>query len=108
MADHPEVVYWLALINESGLKLSRVKPIIQRWCVVEKRSLADLFDMSPLDWSTTFGLSEHEAQRVQPLRRKLEQQAAALATWQTQGIETLLHIDPRYPHRLAQTLPPAS
>lgn len=107
MPEYSETVYWLAFINESGLKLSRIKPIVQRWCVVEQRSLADLFDMSPLDWSTTFGLTEAEAQQVQQTHRKLEQQAKALAQWQSQGIETLLRIDPRYPQRLAQSLPPA-
>jgi DNA processing protein len=106
MSQYPESAYWLIFTNESGLKLSRVKPIIQRWCVVEKRSLGELFEMSPLDLSTTFGLSENESQRVLTLRGKLEQQAAAVDKWQGQGIETVLSIDPRYPRRLAETLPP--
>ena len=105
MSQYPESAYWLILINESSLRLSRVKPIIQRWCVVEKRSLGELFEMSPLDLSTTFGLSENEGQRVLTLRGKLEQQAAALDKWQGQGIETVLSIDPRYPRRIAETLP---
>ena len=106
MSQYPEAAYWLILINESGLRLSQVKPIIQRWCVVEKRSLGELFEMSPLDLSTTFGLSENEGQRVLTLRGKLEQQAAALDKWQGQGIETVLSIDSRYPRRIAETLPP--
>ncbi len=61
--------------------------------------------MSLLDLSTTFGLSEDEGQRVQTLRGKLKQQAAALDKWQGLGIEALLSIDPRYPRRLAETLP---
>lgn len=105
MPDYSETVYWLTLINESSLKLNQVKPIIQRWAVVEQRSLAELFDLSPLDWSTTFGLSEVEAAQLQKIRAKLEPQAKALAHWQSQGLEILLRTDPRYPHRLAETLP---
>jgi len=107
MVNHPEVVYWLALINESGLKLNLVKTIIQRWSVIEQRAVADLFDLSPLEWSTTFGLSDNEAERAASLSNKLEGQAKALAQWQTQGIEVLLRIDSRYPRRLAHLLPPA-
>ncbi|MEW5961120.1 MAG: DNA-processing protein DprA, partial [Chloroflexota bacterium] len=106
MSQNSELIYWLALINDSGLKLSRVKPIIQRWCVVEKRPLAELFDLSPLDWSTTFGLSAPEARQALLAGNKLDQQAALLKKWQAQGIQTLTRIDPRYPPRLAQALPP--
>ncbi len=107
MPDYPEVIYWLALINESGLKLSLAKPIVQRWCLSEKRSLADLFDLSPLEWSTRFGLSEAEAERAVTAGDKLAGQAAALAEWQGQGIEPIIRIDSRYPKRLAYVLPPA-
>lgn len=107
MADYPEVVYWLTLIFESGLKLNLVKPIIQRWCLVDKRSLADVFDLSTLEWSTTFGLADPEARRAAAAHKKLSNQAALLAQWQAQGIEPIIQIDPRYPQRLADTLPPA-
>ena len=107
MVNHPEVVYWLTLINESGLKLNLVKTIIQRWSVIEQRTVADLFDLSPLEWSTTFGLSDGEGERAASLSNKLEGQAKALAQWQAQGIDVLLRTDPRYPRRLAHLLPPA-
>ena len=106
MSQYSELIFWLALINDSGLKLSRVKPIIQRWCVVEKRPLAELFDLSPLDWSTTFGLSTREAEQALAARKKLEQQAVLLKKWQAEGIETIVRIDSRYPKRLAYALPP--
>jgi predicted Rossmann fold nucleotide-binding protein DprA/Smf involved in DNA uptake len=105
--NHSESVYWLTLINESGLKLSRIKPIIQRWCVVEARPLAAIFNLSPLDWTSTFGLSEAEARRIKSLPQKFDKQAALLARWQAQGIETVIRTDPRYPKRLSQNLPPA-
>jgi len=107
MVNYPEVVYWLTLINKSGLKLNLVKTIIQRWSVIEQRTVADLFDLSPLEWSTTFGLSDGEGEQAASLNNKLEGQAKALAQWQAQGIDVLLRTDPRYPRRLAQLLPPA-
>jgi predicted Rossmann fold nucleotide-binding protein DprA/Smf involved in DNA uptake len=107
MADYPEVVYWLTLINQSGLKLNLVKSIIQRWCVVEKHSVTDLFDLSPLEWATTFGLADDEAGRAATVGDKLAQQAKSLSQWQAQGFEPLIRTDPRYPQRLTHTLSPA-
>ena len=107
MADYPEVVYWLTLINQSGLKLNLIKPIIQRWCITERRPLADLFGFSPLEWATTFGLGDAEADQAAAAAGKLAQQAQILAQWQAQGIETLSRMDPRYPKRLIYALPPA-
>lgn len=108
MADYAEAVYWLALINESGLKLNLVKSIIQRWCVVEKRAVADLFDLSPLEWSTTFGLADDKAEWTAKVGDELARQAKALTQWQAQGLELLIRTDPRYPQRLAHTLSPAA
>jgi DNA processing protein len=107
MSNYSEATYWLTLINESGLKLSLVKPIIQRWCVAEKRKLADLFELSPLELSTTFGLPDETTAQVIDSSQQLAAQAAALSRWQAEGLEPLIRIDPRYPKRLAYTLPPA-
>lgn len=107
MSKYSEVIYWLTLINESGLKLNLVKPIIQRWCVTDKRSLADLFDLSPLELSTTFGLSDDEAEQIIKSAGKLKEQADALARWQAQNIEPILLTDSRYPKRLIYSLAPA-
>lgn len=102
-----EVTYWLALINQSGLKLNLVKPIIQRWCVVEKRPLANLFSLPPLDLSATFGLSENDAEKVLAVTANLQNQADTLAKWQSQGYEPIICTDIRYPQRLTYALPPA-
>ena len=107
MSDYPEVVYWLTLINQSGLKLNLVKPIIQRWCLVDQRPLADLFDLSPLEWSTTFGLNDEDATKAVSAQDKLAQQAKALVQWQQAGLEPLIRTDPRYPTRFRQAMPPA-
>jgi predicted Rossmann fold nucleotide-binding protein DprA/Smf involved in DNA uptake len=104
---HPDTLYWLTLINESGLKLNLVKIILQHWCVTEQRAAADLFDLSPLEWSTTFGLGDDEAERAAALRDKLARATTLLAQWQAQGLEPVLRTDPRYPRRMAHLLPPA-
>jgi predicted Rossmann fold nucleotide-binding protein DprA/Smf involved in DNA uptake len=106
MSQYPETVYWLTLIQESGLKLNRIKPIIQRWCLIEQRPMAELFGLTPLDWSTTFGLDEQEAKHLPALVHKLDTHHRAITAWQSQGIETLIRTDPRYPKRLGYPLPP--
>ena len=107
MSNYSETIYWLTLINRSGLKLNLVKPIIQRWCITEKRKLSALFDLSTLDLTTTFGLTDDQATQVIGVTDKLDSQAAALAQWQAEGVEPLILTDPRYPKRLLYTLPPA-
>lgn len=107
MATYTETVYWLTLIYESGLKLNLIKPIIQRWCLTEEHPLAGLFNLPPEDWVAMFGLAEKEASQALLARDKLARQAEVLARWQAQGIETLVRTDPRYPQRLAATLPPS-
>jgi len=107
MADYSEKVYWLALIQKSKLKLNLVKPIILRWAVSEGRSLADLFDLSPLELSTTFGLPDDDAERMFSISSQLDTQATELEQWQAQKLEPLLVTDPRYPKRLKYTLPPS-
>lgn len=107
MANYPELIYWLALLNESRLKLNLIKPIIQQWCFGENRSLAELFELSPWEWSTRFGLSDEDANRAVAAAERLDKQAALVAQWQSQKIEPLIRTDPRYPKRLIATLPAA-
>jgi predicted Rossmann fold nucleotide-binding protein DprA/Smf involved in DNA uptake len=107
MSNYPEVVYWLALIQESGLKLNVVKPIIQRWCIAEGRSLAEMFALSALEWEATFGLPPAETEQAVAATEKLAQQAQVLAQWQAEGIEVLSRTDPRYPRRFSHSLSPA-
>jgi predicted Rossmann fold nucleotide-binding protein DprA/Smf involved in DNA uptake len=107
MSTYSEVVYWLALINESGLKLNLIKPLIQQWCLVDKRKLAGLFELSPLDLSTTFGLSDAQAEQVIHSSEYLDKQATSLTQWQADGLEPLIRTDPRFPKRLTFNLPPA-
>jgi|GEM_PF-548587 len=105
MANYPELIYWLALLNESRLKLNLVKPIIQQWSFGENRSLAELFELSPWEWSTRFGLTDDEANRAVAAAARLDKQAALVTQWQVQKIEPLIRTDPRYPKRLIATLP---
>lgn len=105
--DYPELIYWLALINESHLKLNLVKPIIQQWCFGDRRTLAELFELSSWEWSTRFGLPDEEANRAVAAANRLDKQAALVAQWQAQKIEPLIRTDPRYPKRLVAALPAA-
>ncbi len=107
MANYSEITYWLAFINESGLKLNLVKPIIQRWCIINKRPLTEIFTLSPLEWGTTFNLSDADIERVSTVPEKLNPQATKLAQWQAEGFEPIIYSDPRYPQRLLNTLAPA-
>ncbi|MBE7551334.1 MAG: DNA-processing protein DprA [Anaerolineales bacterium] len=107
MTDYPELIYWLALMNESHLKLNVVKPIIQQWCFGEQRTLAQLFELSPWEWATRFGLPDEEANRAVDAVKRLGKQAALVGQWQAQKIEPLIRTDPRYPKRLVATLPAA-
>lgn len=107
MPAYSELIYWLTLINESRLKLNLVKPIVQQWCYEEQRTLAELFSLSPWEWSTRFGLSDAEANQTVAAVDKLPRQAALVAQWQSQQIEPLIRTDPRYPKRLIATLPAA-
>jgi predicted Rossmann fold nucleotide-binding protein DprA/Smf involved in DNA uptake len=107
MADYPELIYWLALINDGRLKLNLVKPIIQQWCFGEQRTLAELFMLSPWEWATRFGLPDDEANRAVATADKLAKQATLVAQWQAQKIEPLIRTDPRYPQRLIAALPAA-
>ncbi len=106
MSDYPEVVYWLTLINQSGLKLNIVKPIIQR-CIAEERPLSSLFALSPLEWATTFGLSDEEGEKATAAHAHLASQAHALTQWRSAGLEPIIRTAPHYPRRLIHTLSPA-
>ncbi|MCB9076140.1 MAG: DNA-processing protein DprA [Anaerolineaceae bacterium] len=107
MANYPEIAYWLALINAGPLKLNFTKPIIQQWCLTQKRPLAELFDLSPLELTTTFDLSDAQAGQVKAAVDNLEPQVALLNQWRVDQIEPIILTDPRYPKRLLRTLPPA-
>jgi len=104
MADFPEVVYWQALIQDSGLKLNVLKPMILRWCLTDNRQLADLFTLSGLELSTTFGLSEAEVGQLRHVAKKLPAHAGLLEKWQKEGIEPIIRTDIRYPRRLVYHL----
>lgn len=107
MADFPETVYWLALLQESGLRLNLLKPIVLRWCLTENRPLSELFQLTSLDLSATFGLPDADADRLLGVPKKLKIQAALLEKWKKEGIEPIIRTDSRYPRRLAFHLAPA-
>ena len=107
MSNYPEIAYWLALINAANLKLNFVKPIIQQWCLTQKRPLAELFDLSSLELTTTFDLSDAQADQFKAAASNLEAQVTLLNQWRADQIEPIILTDPRYPKRLLHTLSPA-
>jgi predicted Rossmann fold nucleotide-binding protein DprA/Smf involved in DNA uptake len=108
VANFPETVYWLALAQSSGLKLNVIKPIVLRWCVADRRPLSELFTLSELELSTTFGLANGDAERLLQAADQLDAQAKLLAQWKKEGIETIIRTEGRYPQRLVYHLPPVA
>lgn len=104
--NHNETAYWLALINESGLKLSEVKPIAQQWHLMEGKSVAQLFNLSVTELCVRFNLSEGQAQNLLKGADTHKAQVALLEKWHEQGIQLLTPNHPHYPLRLIYTLPP--
>jgi predicted Rossmann fold nucleotide-binding protein DprA/Smf involved in DNA uptake len=101
-----EAAYWLALVNQSGLKLSQVKPIAQQWQLMEGKSIVELFNLSAAEASVRFALTEAEAQGMLKAAETHAAQLALLEKWQSQGIELLTLSHPHYPLRLVYSLPP--
>ena len=101
-----EAAYWLALVNNSGLKLGEIKPIAQQWHLMEGKSIAELFNLSVLELMTRFDLSDEQAQGLLKAAATHQTQLALLKKWQSQGIELLTLSHPHFPGRLAYTLPP--
>ena len=101
-----ESAYWLALINNSGLKLAQLKPIAQQWYLMEGRSIAQLFNLSVTEVSVRFSLTEEQAQTLLQAAKAHQTQLARLKGWQQAGIQVLTLSHPHYPKRLIYTLPP--
>jgi DNA processing protein len=107
MADYPEVVYWLAVINESRLRLNVIKPILLRWCVADGRPAADLLGLSALELASTFGISSSDAEQLLAVKSHLPQIATMLSQWRQADLQPIIRADRLYPRRLTYTLPPA-
>ena len=101
-----ETAYWLALINASGLKLNALKPIAQKWYLMEGRSIVQLFNLSASEMAFRFNLSEAEAEGVLKAADTYQSQLQKLEKWQEQDIQVLPLSHPHYPARLIYTLPP--
>lgn len=104
--SHNETAYWLALVNNSGLKLGQVKPIAQQWHLMEGKSIIQLFNLSVTELSLRFNLTEAEARGVLKAAETHQAQLALLDKWQAQGIHLLTLSHPHYPTRLIHSLPP--
>ena len=101
-----EAAYWLALVNASGLKLSVLKPVAQKWYLMEERSIAQLFNLSAAELAFRFNLSETDAKSILQAADSYQRQLTLLEQWQAQDIQLIPLSHPHYPTRLVYTLPP--
>lgn len=106
MTPPPEAAYWLALIYDSDLKLSRLKPVIQHLRRSGNRSAAVLFGMPASELQARFGLTAGEAESILAAQSKVAAQAQQLARWQAEGLQVLTLTDADYPARFLYSLPP--
>jgi len=106
MVNLNEAAYWLALVNSSELKLGQIKPIAQRWHLMEGKSIAQLFNLSVTDLGTRFSLTEGQARQLLKAADTHNTHLTYLKQWQAQGIQLLTLNHPHYPTRLIYTLPP--
>lgn len=106
MNNHNEAAYWLALINNSGLKLSQIKPIAQQWHLMEGKSIAQIFNLPVAELADRFGLSPAQAQGLRKAADTHPSQLKLLTDWQAAGIHLLTLSHPHYPTKLIYALPP--
>lgn len=101
-----ETAYWLALINAGGLKLSRLKPLVQQWFLMNGKPIAQLFNLSAPELSVTGNITLPEAQNLLKAADTYTTQIQTIEKWQAQGIQAIPLSHPHYPSRLLYTLPP--
>lgn len=106
MDNHNEAAYWLALINNSGLKLSQIKPIAQQWHLMEGKSIAQIFNLPVAELGDRFGLTATQAQGLRKAADTHPAQLTLLNQWQAADIHLLTLSHPHYPSKLIYALPP--
>jgi DNA processing protein len=102
-----ESASWLALAYASGLKLARVKTMVETWCLEGGRPLSALLELPAGKLAAQVGLSAEEAGRVAAAAGRISEQAAWLARLDADGVQLVTRADPRYPPALTRWLPQA-
>jgi DNA protecting protein DprA len=105
MDQFPEAAYWLTLAYASGLKLARVKAIVNSWCIERGQSLAALFELSPAEMAVRIGISDEEGEQVMAAASRVPEQTKWLARLESDGTQLITRNDPRYPRALVHWLP---
>ncbi len=106
MTNFNEAAYWLALVNQSGLGLPKLKPMVQKWVLMEGKSIVELFNLSLIELSVRFELQEAEAQRVLKSAETHQTHLQMIEQWAADDIHLLTLNHPHYPIRLIYNLPP--
>ena len=105
MSANQEAAYWLALLSANQVKRQLAKRVIHRWCVVEGRPLAALFDLGAAEAAERLELSHAEAAQVLAAGPDLAAQRATLARLSGRGIGVITRVDAAYPDLLTERLP---
>jgi predicted Rossmann fold nucleotide-binding protein DprA/Smf involved in DNA uptake len=103
----PEAASWLALAYASGLKLARIKTMVETWCLEGGQPLSALLELPVGQLAAQVGFSAEEAGRVAAAAGRVSEQAAWLARLDAGGVQLVTRADPRYPPALTRWLPPA-
>ena len=106
MTNFNEAAYWLALVNQSGLGLPKLKPMVQKWVLMEGKSIVDLFDLSLMNLRVRFELQEEEAQGVLKSAETHQAHLHRIEQWAADDIHLLTLNHSHYPVRLIYNLPP--
>ncbi len=101
-----EAAYWLAFLQAGGLPLKTLKPIAQRWVLMEGKSIVALFNLSAAELSVHFEVGLSVAEGILRAADTFSQQLQRIEAWQKEGITVVPLSHPQYPARLGYTLPP--
>jgi len=101
-----EAAYWLAFLQAGGLPLKTLKPVAQRWVLMEGKSIVDLFNLSAAELSVHFDVGLSVAEGILRAADTFSQQLQRIEAWQKEGITVVPLSHPQYPVRLGYTLPP--
>ncbi|OQY45755.1 MAG: hypothetical protein B6242_09595 [Anaerolineaceae bacterium 4572_78] len=100
------VIYWLTLINNSGLKLGKIKKIIHEWYFMDNKPIKDLFALSSSELYFSFNLTDAETNQFLKAIKPpiLQKQQILIETWQKENIKILTLENLHYSVRLIAML----
>ena len=101
-----ETIAWFWFAYESGLGVRRAKQVILEHVLPEGLGLHDVLAAGPAAWTPVLALSESETAAAEAAYEQIDAVAAAVATWQAEGIGLLRLDQAEYPPTLRTHLRP--